>query len=85
MTLSHDQLEALRNLSRKKAGFEVGWVAIAPACELTELGLAARDRSGWRITAEGEAALQRQHNPVQANHLGQPLPFPSRVHVANHE
>ena len=36
MTLSDGQLLALRNLSRKKAGAEVGWIAIAEARDLTE-------------------------------------------------
>ncbi len=60
MTLSPSQLDALRNLSRKKAGAEVGWIAIAAARALTDLGLAARDRSGWLITADGEAMLGTQ-------------------------
>ena len=58
--LSPHHLEALRNLARKRAGFAVGWIAIADAVELTELGFAARDRSGWHITTEGEAALASQ-------------------------
>ena len=58
--LSQSQLDALRNLSRKKAGAEVGWIAIAAARALTDLGLAARDRSGWLITAAGEAMLGKQ-------------------------
>ena len=60
MTLSPGQLGTLRNLARKKAGAMVGWVDIAEARGLTELGLAARNRSGWEITPEGEAILERQ-------------------------
>jgi hypothetical protein len=57
--LSQSQLAALRNLSRKKAGADVGWIAIAAARALTDLGLAARERSGWQITAEGEALVDK--------------------------
>ena len=58
--LSADHLDTLRNLADKKAGGDVGWVAIASARELTERGLAARTRNGWRITPTGEAALRRE-------------------------
>jgi len=51
------QLDALRNLARKKAGAAVEWISIAEARELTVLGLAARTRNGWRITSAGEAML----------------------------
>jgi hypothetical protein len=61
--LSGGQLEALRNLALKKAGVEVGWIAITEARELTELGFAERTRSGWQITPAGEAALDLQ-SPV---------------------
>jgi hypothetical protein len=57
LPLSDDRLEALRNLSQKKAGLIVGWIDIAEARALTKLGFAERASSGWRITAEGEAAL----------------------------
>jgi hypothetical protein len=60
LRLSAPHLDALRNLSRKQAGFEVGWIAIAEALELTARGFAVRDRSGWHITPEGEAALAAQ-------------------------
>ena len=78
MTLSPAQLDTLRNLSRKKAGDVVGWVAIAEARELTELGLAARNRSGWEITAEGEVALDRQGPTTSVESAGGTLPFPPR-------
>src|SRR5580693_5734342 len=57
LSLSNDQVAALRNLSHKKAGDEVGWIAIEAAQQLTALGLAARNPSGWQITAAGEAVL----------------------------
>lgn len=60
MALSEEQLRALTNLDRKRAGEEVDWVNIAAARALTELGLAERDHAGWRITEAGEAALKTQ-------------------------
>ena len=60
MKLTTGQLNALRNLSRKKAGLEVGWIVIADALGLTDLGFAARNRSGWQITAAGAALLAHQ-------------------------
>ena len=80
MTLTPAQFETLCNLARKKAGAVVGWVAIAPARELTDLGLAARNRSGWQITAAGEAALDRR-GKIRAV-PAPPLPFPPRGHAA---
>ncbi len=56
--LSAGQHVALRNLAAKLAGEEVGWINIADARALSELGLAERNREGWRITDEGKAALQ---------------------------
>jgi|HubBroStandDraft_1064217.scaffolds.fasta_scaffold18334_4 hypothetical protein len=61
MKLTDGQLDALRNLSRKKAGLNVGWIVIADARELTELGFAARAPSGWEITGAGAALLAGQH------------------------
>jgi hypothetical protein len=57
MTLSSGQIEALGNLSRKLAGEDVGWINIADAMALTRLGLAERNREGWKITAQGSAML----------------------------
>ena len=57
MDLSRGALGALKNLSRKRLGEPVGWISIADACALTELGLAKRNRSGWQITDLGEKAL----------------------------
>ena len=51
--LSAASLGALRNLARKKAGNQVSWIAIAGARELTRLGYAIRNRSGWQITGSG--------------------------------
>ena len=65
MRLTNGQLDALRNLSRKKAGLEVGWIVIADALGLTKLGFAARNRSGWQITAAGASLLAHQdHAPT---------------------
>jgi hypothetical protein len=55
--LTSDQLEALRDLARKQAGESVGFVNIADARALTDMGLAHRIRSGWEITPEGSALL----------------------------
>jgi hypothetical protein len=55
--LTPGQRTALENLSSKKAGGDVDWITIADARALTEIGLAERNRSGWQITALGEALL----------------------------
>lgn len=55
--LTPGQREALRNLASKKAGEPVGFVNIADARALTDLGLARRSRDGWDITPEGSALL----------------------------
>jgi hypothetical protein len=55
--LTSGQLEALRNLARKKAGDSVAFINIADARALTELGLAQRSREGWDLTPEGAALL----------------------------
>jgi hypothetical protein len=57
LRLSDAQFEALLNLSRKNAGEAVGWISIAEAQHLTELGFATRGRAGWLITPAGEAML----------------------------
>jgi len=57
VVLTDAQFEALRNLARKKAGDVVGWIAISEARALTELGFAARNRSGWEITDAGLSLL----------------------------
>ena len=73
--LSAAQVDALSNLARKKAGEDVGWVAIAQARELTDMGLAQRTRSGWEITEQGEAAL-REHDAGRPDEpLTEPIPF----------
>ena len=61
--LTSDQLDALRELARKKAGGEVPFVNIACARALTELGLAERSREGWDITSAGSALLARMAGP----------------------
>ena len=55
--LTGPSLAALRNLANKEEGREVGWINIADACRLAELGLASRDRQGWRISPAGQTAL----------------------------
>jgi len=77
--LSPAQVDALSNLSRKKAGDDVGWVAIAQARELTELGLALRNRSGWEITEAGEAALRDLVEASPDNVSDAPIPFVPRA------
>jgi hypothetical protein len=57
--LTASQLNALQNLSRKKAGEEQHFVNIGAARALTELGLAERSREGWDITQAGVALLAR--------------------------
>jgi hypothetical protein len=66
MTLSDEELGALRNLAAKKAGGDVGWINISQARALTELGLARRNREGWEITDEGSAFLKDQPQPPAA-------------------
>ena len=66
MRLTTGQLNALRNLARKKAGLDVGWIVIADALGLTDLGFAERNRSGWQITAAGAALLAHQEQGTAA-------------------
>ena len=56
-SLSAGELQALRNLSEKQGGAETGFINIADAQRLTELGLPIRSRQGWDITDEGVAFL----------------------------
>jgi hypothetical protein len=55
--LTPRQIDALRNLSSKRAGKDVGFINIADAQALTHLGLASRSREGWDITGDGAARL----------------------------
>lgn len=57
MRLTESQIDALRNLSAKEGGAAVGWISIATARGLTDLGFAHRTQAGWRITPAGAAAL----------------------------
>ena len=57
MRLTPGQLGALLNLAHKKAGLQVGWIVIADALGLTDLGFAARNRS------------ERQESDRAAHHL----------------
>lgn len=61
--LTSGQLDALRDLARKKAGEAVPFVNIAAARALTDLGLAERSQEGWDITPAGAAALARLAAP----------------------
>jgi ribosomal protein S19E (S16A) len=67
LTLSAAQRDTLRDLLRKKHGAAVGWISIALARGLTDLGLAEREPSGWRITAAGEAMLERQADAAETS------------------
>lgn len=73
MVLSDAQIEALRNLARKKAGEVVGWIGIAEARGLTELGFATRNRSGWQITDAG--VLMLAHRDADAEPPATIVPF----------
>ena len=57
MTLTDGQVAALRNLAHKEAGHDVGWINIADAGALADLGFAERSRQGWTLTPAGRAAL----------------------------
>jgi hypothetical protein len=57
MSLSAGQWLALKNLARKEAGEDVDWINISDARALTELGLAERNREGWKITPQGASVL----------------------------
>jgi hypothetical protein len=63
ITLTDEQLAALRNLDRKRNGEDVDFINIADARALTDAGFAVRQASGWRINDRGVALLQSQ-NPV---------------------
>jgi hypothetical protein len=56
--LDDGPLEALRNLYKKQQGGEVGFINIADARRLTELGLALRTPQGWEITEAGVHMLK---------------------------
>lgn len=58
MALSAGELAALKNLADKYAGKPVGWISIADARAVANLGLAARSGGGWMITIAGLEALK---------------------------
>lgn len=62
--LTSGQLQALRNLAKKRDGVVTPFLRIADAQQLTELGLASRSRQGWDITAAGSAYLNRLDRSV---------------------
>jgi hypothetical protein len=57
MSITDQELKALRNLSKKQSGEDVDFINIADARALTELGLATRNQQGWAITEAGAAIL----------------------------
>jgi len=75
LVLSDAQIDALRNLARKKAGEVVGWIGISEARGLTELGFATRNRSGWQITDAG--VLMLSHRDLRAEPAGTVVAFPA--------
>jgi hypothetical protein len=62
--LTDGQLDVLRDLARKMAGEAVGFVNIAQARALTDLGLAQRSQEGWDITPAGSALLAGLAGPA---------------------
>jgi hypothetical protein len=77
VALSAARLNALRNLASKQVGEAVGWIAIAEAQGLTEIGYARRNQSGWQITASGLEALSSLGLATTPAH-GVILPFHAR-------
>jgi hypothetical protein len=71
-SLSDGEIQALENLGRKKGGETVGWISIADARALTELGLARRSANGWVLTPAGaeQLALERSSPPRTPAHEG---------------
>lgn len=59
IALNAGEALALGNLARKHDGFEVGYIRIAEARALTDMGLAQRQPSGWRITEAGLAHFKQ--------------------------
>ena len=62
MRLGQQLLVALSNLETKSLGASVDWINIADATALTQLGLAERCRSGWKITEAGKAISRARGN-----------------------
>lgn len=65
-SLTGGQLQALRNLAEKHGGAATGFLNIADAQRLTELGFASRTRQGWEITPAGLTRLGLAGPPEQA-------------------
>ena len=70
ITLTDEQLAALRNLDRKRNGEDVDFINIADARALTDAGFAVRQASGWRINDRGVALLQSQTSVAPAPAAG---------------
>jgi hypothetical protein len=62
-SLTSGQVDALRDLARKKQGLCVPYINIADARSLTDLGLARRSRQGWDITPAGLEELSGRPDP----------------------
>ena len=61
--LTDGQRNALHELARKKTGAKVGFITIADAMTLTDLGLARRTQSGWEITDAGLVLISGEISP----------------------
>ena len=83
MTISDREMAALVNLADKQAGKDVGWINIADARALTDLGLARRSRGGWDITPEGLGLIKAQTGgPMLVAH-SEVVGFQTRPESAN--
>jgi hypothetical protein len=61
--LSDVELQTLQALAQKGAGRDIGFVNIASARTLVDLGLASRSHEGWDITPRGSSELARRGGP----------------------
>ena len=77
--LSADELQALRNLSKKQGGEDVEFINIADARALTELGLAVRTQQGWVITAAGAQLLNNGEDEAQIQTPTSVTPFTPKL------
>ncbi len=59
--LDEGRLRALQNLSKRQQGQDVGFINIADARALTELGFAFRTPQGWQITESGAGVLAQMN------------------------
>ncbi|TAJ72710.1 MAG: hypothetical protein EPO51_08025 [Phenylobacterium sp.] len=61
--LTEVELRTLQALAQKNAGQDVGFVNIAAARTLVDLGMASRSHEGWDITPRGSSELARRGGP----------------------